>query len=193
MWTSSLDRTLVLYDPRAGKQCLRLTLPQGLSAMAMNATGDILTAGSTEGPIYIIDLNETARNFSVANSQRQQQQQQQQQLLSRNMSSSSGGSGSSSSSSGINSSRFAAGAESDGQLLGGSAHPAHGNQVLVGHQKSITGLCFSRGLSAQDASCLISSSLDGYVRVWNIWSRQCISLFQPLSKCAITSIMVRLI
>lgn len=61
-----------------------------------------------------------------------------------------------------------------------------GTSVLEGHTKAVTSLTFSR-----DNSSLVSASADGTVRVWNVWTRQCLKEFTPLGKHGITNAMVR--
>jgi pre-rRNA-processing protein IPI3 len=46
--------------------------------------------------------------------------------------------------------------------------------VLEGHSKAVTSLV----MSADDLS-LVSSSLDGSIRIWNIWTRQCVKELKP--------------
>lgn len=76
--------------------------------------------------------------------------------------------------------------------LGGSEHRATsagglpvGTSALEGHSKAVTSLAFSH-----DNSSLLSASVDGTVRVWNVWTRQCLREFSPLGKHAITNAMV---
>ena len=56
----------------------------------------------------------------------------------------------------------------------------------LGHSKAITGLAVS-----QDNSTLVSSSSDGSLRVWNVWTRQCLRESKPLNKAAISNMLVR--
>ena len=63
-----------------------------------------------------------------------------------------------------------------------------GTSTLEGHSKAVTSLAFSR-----DNSSLISASADGTVRVWNVWTRQCLREYSPLGKHAITNAMVCII
>jgi WD40 repeat protein len=60
-----------------------------------------------------------------------------------------------------------------------------GTSVLEGHSKAVTSVNFSR-----DNSSLISASADGTVRVWNVWTRQCLREYAPLNKHGITNAMV---
>ena len=65
--------------------------------------------------------------------------------------------------------------------LGAEAHPS----VLAGHSKAVTWLSFSR-----DNSLLASASLDGSLRVWNVWTRQCVRDCSPLLRSPLSSCMV---
>lgn len=60
-----------------------------------------------------------------------------------------------------------------------------GTSVLEGHSKAVTSVNFSR-----DNSSLVSASADGTVRVWNVWTRQCLREYAPLNKHGITNAMV---
>jgi len=57
----------------------------------------------------------------------------------------------------------------------------------IGHSKAVTGLAMS-----QDNSTLVSSSCDGSLRVWNVWTRQCLRESKPLHKAAISNMLVRI-
>ena len=57
----------------------------------------------------------------------------------------------------------------------------------IGHSKAVTGLAMS-----QDNSTLVSSSCDGSLRVWNVWTRQCLRESKPLHKAAISNMLVRM-
>lgn len=57
--------------------------------------------------------------------------------------------------------------------------------TLEGHSRKITGLSFS-----MDNCTMVSGSEDGSVRVWDIWTKQCVREFKPLNKCGISSILV---
>lgn len=72
-----------------------------------------------------------------------------------------------------------------GGAAAGAGLPA-GTSVLEGHSKAVTGLAFSR-----DNSSLTSASMDGTVRVWNVWTRQCLREYSPLAKHGITNAKVR--
>jgi WD40 repeat protein len=54
--TSSLDRSIVLFDVHAGRQIFRLGLPEPIESVAINGTEDIVFAGSSSGNIYCIDM-----------------------------------------------------------------------------------------------------------------------------------------
>eukprot|EP01034_Spumella_vulgaris_P024803 gene24803-31184_t len=60
-----------------------------------------------------------------------------------------------------------------------------GASILEGHTKSVTALCFS-----VDNTTLISTSEDGTVRFWDVWTRQCVRECRPLNKCGITNALV---
>ena len=65
---------------------------------------------------------------------------------------------------------------------------AEGVAAFVGHSKSILGLALSL-----DGSSLVSISEDGSMRVWDIWTRQCIRELKPLNKLPVTNILVKTI
>jgi WD40 repeat protein len=66
----------------------------------------------------------------------------------------------------------------------GGALPA-GTCVLEGHSKAVSSVRFS-----SDNSSLVSASADGTVRVWNVWTRQCLREYSPLAKHAISNALV---
>lgn len=57
--------------------------------------------------------------------------------------------------------------------------------TLAGHTKAITGLQASR-----DNATLVSASEDGSIRLWDIWTGQCIKESRPLNKAPITNMKV---
>ena len=59
--------------------------------------------------------------------------------------------------------------------------------VFVGHSKTVTSLCFS----SSDNVTLVSGSMDGSVRTWNVLTRQCLNEYYPLSRLGITNLAVR--
>lgn len=62
--------------------------------------------------------------------------------------------------------------------------PKH-TSILEGHTKAVSSLNFSR-----DNCTLMSASQDGSVRVWNVWTRQCLREYVPLAKYGISNAMV---
>lgn len=158
--TCSLDRTVVLYDVLQAQVCLRVTLPHSLESVACNVTQDLVCAGASNGDIYLIDLTSTAIAVTAAHA---------------HVSHHHFGAPSSSSSSGSGNS---------GSGGSGGALPA-GTCVLEGHTKAVTSVSFSA-----DNSSLVSASADGTVRVWNVWTRQCLREYSPLAKHAISNALV---
>jgi WD40 repeat protein len=59
-------------------------------------------------------------------------------------------------------------------------------KILDGHVKSVTSLSMS-----SDNCTLISTSADGSMKLWDIWTNQCIKECKPLNKSAITSSLVK--
>jgi WD40 repeat protein len=57
--------------------------------------------------------------------------------------------------------------------------------TLEGHSRKVTGLAFSI-----DNCTMVSGSEDGSVRVWDLWTKQCVREFKALNNCGITSILV---
>eukprot|EP01038_Epipyxis_sp_PR26KG_P009121 gene9121-12302_t len=60
-----------------------------------------------------------------------------------------------------------------------------GTIELSGHSKCVTSLSFS-----SDNVTLVSGSEDGTVKMWNIWTRQCLKECRPMNKFGITNIMI---
>lgn len=54
--------------------------------------------------------------------------------------------------------------------------PEKNYTILEGHSNAVTSL----GCTADDSS-LISGSMDGFVRIWNIWTKQCIQSVKPFT------------
>jgi len=74
----------------------------------------------------------------------------------------------------------------DGKVDSKTSAPALLTRVaLVGHTKCVTSL----GMSS-DNRTLVSSSEDGTVRFWDIWTGQCLRSVKPLNKCGITNALV---
>ena len=59
--------------------------------------------------------------------------------------------------------------------------------VFERHSKTVTSLCFS----SSDNCILVSGSMDGSVRTWNVLTRQCLNEYFPLSRLGITNLKVR--
>jgi len=154
--TGSLDRSVAIYDVHQASIVLRLSFPASIESLTCNSTQDFLCAGSSTGPIYIIDLNMTAAALSTSHS------------LVRHQS--------------IISTAASGGMGSGKQLDYGGEN----GSVLVGHSKTVTSLCFS-----SDNATLVSGSMDGSVRTWNVLTRQCLNEYYPLSRLGITNLVVR--
>ncbi len=178
--TCSMDRTVVIYDILASKQVLRISLPLSLESITCNPGEDVLCIGSTNGTIFVIDLTVTAIGISASQSQIG--------YLGENASSGK-------SATQPVASKFATGSTTsavqnlvasrvDNNSLSTSGLP-RGTSVLEGHTKTVSSLSFS-----MDNSTLISASEDGTLRMWDVWTRQCIRECKPLSKFSITNCMV---
>jgi WD40 repeat protein len=167
--TCSLDRSVVVFDVHAGRQCLRVSLPQSLESLTCNPTSDFAFAGSSGGEIYIVDL--TAGAIGVSASQAQV----------RLLCSTSAVSGMPATGAG------AAASGSQRGLGGGADFPASGAAVpsLQGHSRSVTALRCSA-----DNTTLISASEDGSLRWWDFWTRQCLRETKPLNKTGLTNAVV---
>ena len=63
--TCSLDRTIVLFDVSADRQCLRRSLPEGGESITSNPLGDMVCVGGSSGSIYLVDMSATADALSA--------------------------------------------------------------------------------------------------------------------------------
>ena len=177
----SLDRSVVLYDvhacPPTGRQVLRVSLPGPLESVACSPTYDMAFAGSSSGVIYVVDLSAAAVGVSAANA-----------TVAGPRASSSGSSSSSSSSSNSSSSNSSSSSSSSSNSSSSSSSSAVGVAgVLEGHTRGVTALACSL-----DNASVVSASEDGSVRVWDMWTRQCLREVQPLNKTAITNCVIAL-
>ena len=79
---------------------------------------------------------------------------------------------------------------SDTTSSSSSSNNSHKAQLMTleGHTKAISSLQVSR-----DNSTLVSASEDGSLRLWDIWTGQCIKESKPLNKAPITNMMVRVL
>jgi WD40 repeat protein len=62
----------------------------------------------------------------------------------------------------------------------------NGVMVMEGHTKTVTSLSCSA-----DNCFMVSVSDDGSMRVWDIWTRQCVREVKPMNKTAISNSLVR--
>lgn len=148
--TCSLDRTIVLFDTHQNRICFRISLPYSIESVVGNLSSDRICCGSSNGSIYMIDLNSKAVSISMAHAK----------LINQNC---------------INMSTGNNSQENVACISG----------ILEGHSKTITSLCFS-----SDNITLISSSLDGSLRLWNTLTRQCIGEYNTINKHGITNTLV---
>lgn len=58
-------------------------------------------------------------------------------------------------------------------------------RVLQGHSRAVTVICTSL-----DNATLISASEDGTLRIWDMWTGQCLRVLSPLNNSPITNAMV---
>jgi pre-rRNA-processing protein IPI3 len=199
--TVSLDRTAVLFDLHANKQCFRAALPQPLESACANRTGDVLFLGSSSGSIFLLDLSIAALGLSAAHAL----------VVGSSSLSLSSSSSSSSSSAAAAGSRALAGpqtsldaaAASAAQGSAASAHAASSSASvasssggggggtssayasLEGHTRAVTSIVCSI-----DNCTIVSGGEDGSVRVWDYWTRQCLRELKPLHKAAVTSLLL---
>lgn len=167
--TCSIDRTLVIFDLHSNKQCLRLALEQPIECLTCSRTEDFVFLGATNGQIFVLDLSLAAAGMTAAHAQMlvvSGHAAQTRPLA--GLAASAGNSLSSSSSSSSS-----------------SSHRDKPYSVLEGHTRSVTGLACSL-----DNCTLVSGSEDGSLRVWDIWTRQCLRESKPLHKAAISSILL---
>eukprot|EP00003_Mantamonas_plastica_P025191 TRINITY_DN4880_c0_g3_i3.p3 TRINITY_DN4880_c0_g3~~TRINITY_DN4880_c0_g3_i3.p3 ORF type:complete len:393 (-),score=131.04 TRINITY_DN4880_c0_g3_i3:4970-6148(-) len=146
-----------------GNTIFSVTFPTPLSSVCMDACEYTLFCGSgaKDGQIFQVDLNGTTSS-----------------LGSMGMAASGNGSAGKDSSSSLSSSSTSTSSSSGGGLFVQRSsleklNPEYnGDQVLKGHKNQVTGLC----MSADDKN-LVSSSLDGSVKVWDPTSKQSIRSF----------------
>ena len=184
----SSDRTVVMYHVHAGKLILRLSLSTTLESIAMNPMEDMLFVGGSNGSIFVIDMTITSFGISAANA-----------TVGFPLSTSNGLSG-------LNTDRFNRSNKSidssskltntvelssfSGKLTsnGSTTHSSlpKGVNIMTGHTRSVTSLACSR-----DNIRLVSVAEDGSLRVWDMWTKQCLREIKPLNKTALTNVMVR--
>jgi len=198
--TVSLDRTAVLFDLHANKQCFRAALPQPLESVCASRTGDVLFLGSSSGPIFLLDLSVAALGLSAAHA-----------LVVGSSSLSLSSSSSSSSAAVVAGSRALAGPQTSldaaaASAAQGSAASVHASTAssgsgggggggsggtsstyasLEGHTRAVTSIVCSI-----DNCTLVSGGEDGSVRVWDYWTRQCLRELKPMHKAAVTSLLL---
>ena len=163
--TVSLDRTAVVFDLHANKQCFRTATPHPLESVCSSRTWDILFLGSSSGQIFVLDLSTAAVGLSAAHAQvlsTSLAPKSQMGLLA-----------------GLDTTFSASASASAGDGSSGS-YPS-----LEGHSRAVTALACS-----VDNCTLISGSEDGSVRVWDLWTRQCLRESKPLHKAAVTSLVL---
>lgn len=161
VFTCSTDRTVVMYDAHSGKQVLRISLAQSLECITCNALQDICFVGATNGNIFIIDLSVTAIGISAANA------------TTGYIAPRAGAMNTSAESSNT----------SKGQSQLGNL-PA-GVSIMEGHTRAVTSLSCSI-----DNTTLVSSSEDGSLRIWDMWTKQCLREVKPMNKTALTNAII---
>ena len=160
--TVSLDRTVVLFDLHANKQCFRAALPHPLESLCASRTADLLFLGASSGQIFELDVSAAALGLSAAHAQA------------------------------LSTSRATSGGQ-PGVLVGldtssgggGGGGGSKGYPVLEGHSRAVTALACS-----VDNCTLVSASEDGSVRVWDVWTRQCLRESKPLQRAAVTGLLL---
>ena len=153
--TCSIDRTLVVFDVHANRQCFRLAMDQPMESLACNRTEDLVFLGATNGQILIVDLSVAAAGMTAAHAQVVVSHDTQTRPL----------------------------AGASGSVYATRRDKPHA--VLDGHTRSVTALACS-----VDNCTLVSGSEDGSVRVWDMWTRQCLRESKPLHKAGITSLLL---
>jgi WD40 repeat protein len=135
--SSSLDKTIVIYDVYSAKQCFNYTFPNSIEAVTANSNMDFIFGGSSSGVIYRLNFSTFSHSYN-----------QQAKL---------------------------------GLMLDNNKNgDSHNIKSMIGHTSNIT--C----LQCSIENNLISSSLDGSIRIWNIISGQCLKEMKPFQKKAIT-------
>lgn len=162
--TCSLDRTVVVYDIHAGNFCMRISLPEPLLSITCNPNEDYLVTGSSTGDIFLVDLTLQAVAISAAHAN---------VLITG--------------SSGIKRSQEINSMSGSTSGIGNanSSTSASISGILEGHVRGVTSLSVSK-----DNCSLVSAGEDGSVRIWNLWTRQCLHQSQPMNKCNITNAMI---
>jgi WD40 repeat protein len=135
--SSSLDKTVVIYDVFSAKQCFTYTFPNSIEAVTANANMDFIFGGSSSGVIYRLNFSTFSHSYN--------QQAKLGLILDNNK-------------------------NGDGQNI----------KSMIGHTSNIT--C----LQCSIENNLVSSSLDGSIRIWNIISGKCLKEMKPFQKKAIT-------
>lgn len=161
VFTCSTDRTVVMYDAHSGKQILRISLSHSLECITCNPLQDICFVGATNGNIFIIDLSVTAIGMSAANAT----------------------TGYIAPRAGAMSTSAESSNTSKGQGQLGNL-PA-GVSIMEGHTRAVTSLSCSL-----DNTTLVSSSEDGSLRIWDIWTKQCLREVKPMNKTALTNAII---
>ena len=159
--TSSIDRTVAVYDIYSNRLCLKLSFPESLESLTCSPSNDLLCTGSTQGNIFVVDLSIATYAVSAAHAEIIRAEEHHNSKIKES----------------IDNRKI-----SSQSLLNGLPK---GTNVLEGHSKPITAMLFSF-----DTTTLITSSEDGMLKFWNIWSRQCIRECLPLNKLPITNCLV---
>lgn len=189
VFTCSLDRSLVLYDVHRGVQVMRIGLSQGLECLICNPTEDFCFVGSSSGHIFAVDLSIAASNVC------QVRMHQNQTERTRNTKTGivatmneKPGSTAASATDTSNNKLLATATSTTNPSTSTSTSSTTNTAVamtLEGHTRTVTALCVSA-----DNCTLVSVSEDGSLRLWDIWTGQCLKEVKPLHKAAITNAKV---
>lgn len=162
--TCSLDKTIVMYDVHAGRQCLRLSMSDPLESIVCNPGEDFIIAGSTDGRIFQVDLSVASLSMDAALS-----------------TTTALGSGRNVAIGGLRNNNK----PNSSSKIAADNSAGGGVTLLEGHTKAVTSVACS-----MDNSTLISTSDDGSMRTWNLWTRQCLHHSMPMNKNGISNAMV---
>ena len=158
IYSCSTDKTVCMYDVHSGRVFHKMTFPHGLESIAVNMTCDSLFVGSSNGPIYSVDMGLIAIGLSAQHAQKAH--------LGSLQSIHSSGSGS--------------GDPSSRSLT------TLASTTYNGHSRAVSALSVSL-----DNTLLVSASLDGSLRTWDVISRQCLKDLKIMNKLPLTSCSIK--
>jgi WD40 repeat protein len=169
--TCSSDRSFILYDVHSNRSLVKIPLSDPLECITCNFSLDFIVCGSSNGKLFIADFSLISTAISLNNS-----------------------------SVGIvslgNEGKLKL-KDSSGVILSDSSKEAaavpssllpYGTQALVAHSKMVSSLLF-----LPDNITLVSSSVDGSLKFWNLHLKQLLrEVFpfnqRPISNCKVSDI-----